>query len=33
MERHKEKPFFMYVSFNAIHTPLQATKEDLAKAA
>lgn len=30
MERHKTKPFFMYVSFNAVHTPLQATKEDLA---
>ncbi|MGQ1786420.1 MULTISPECIES: sulfatase [unclassified Saccharicrinis] len=31
MERNKKKPFFMYVSFNAVHTPLQATKEDLAK--
>lgn len=30
IERHKNKPFFMYVSFNAVHTPLQATKEDLA---
>ena len=31
MERHKEEPFFMYVSFNAVHSPLEATYEDLAK--
>ncbi|MDV7188000.1 sulfatase [Lutibacter sp. TH_r2] len=31
IERNKNKPFFTYVSFNAVHTPLQATKEDLAK--
>ncbi|MWW25281.1 sulfatase-like hydrolase/transferase [Algibacter lectus] len=31
MERHKEDPFFMYVSFNAVHSPLEATDEDLAK--
>lgn len=31
MERHKEEPFFMYVSFNAVHSPLEATDEDLAK--
>ncbi|GJM63471.1 sulfatase-like hydrolase/transferase [Persicobacter diffluens] len=31
MERHQNKPFFMYVSFNAVHAPLQATKEDLEK--
>lgn len=30
IKRHKEEPFFMYVSFNAVHTPLHATKEDLA---
>lgn len=30
MERHKDEPFFMYVSFNAVHTPLEAKKEDLA---
>ncbi len=24
-----QKPFFMYLSFNAVHTPLDATKEDL----
>jgi len=29
MERNQTKPFFMYVSFNAVHSPLQATKEDL----
>lgn len=23
------KPFFMYLSFNAVHTPMEATKEDL----
>ncbi|MDW7692451.1 sulfatase-like hydrolase/transferase [Flammeovirgaceae bacterium SG7u.111] len=31
IDRNKEKPFFMYVSFNAVHSPLHATKEDLAK--
>lgn len=31
MERNKNNPFFMYVSFNAVHAPLQATKEDLEK--
>ena len=31
LERNKNNPFFMYVSFNAVHTPLQATKEDLEK--
>ena len=31
LERNKKKPFFMYVSFNAVHSPLQATKEDLDK--
>lgn len=25
-----EKPFFLYLSYNAVHTPMQATKEDLA---
>lgn len=29
--RNKKKPFFMYVSFNAVHSPLHATKEDLAE--
>ncbi|GAB1857835.1 hypothetical protein MHTCC0001_26720 [Flavobacteriaceae bacterium MHTCC 0001] len=31
LERNKNSPFFMYVSFNAVHSPLQATPEDLAK--
>ncbi|MBF0198031.1 MAG: sulfatase-like hydrolase/transferase [Planctomycetes bacterium] len=29
IETHKEKPFFMFLSFNAPHTPLQAKEEDL----
>ncbi|WP_420601567.1 sulfatase-like hydrolase/transferase [Flagellimonas sp.] len=29
IERHKDRPFFLFASFNAPHTPLQATKEDL----
>ena len=31
MEQNQDKPFFMYVAFNAVHAPLEATKEDLAK--
>lgn len=31
MERHKGNPFFMYVSFNAVHGPMHATEEDLDK--
>lgn len=31
MERNKKEPFFMYVSFNAVHAPLEATEEDLAQ--
>ena len=31
IERQEEKPFFLYVAYNAPHTPLQARKEDLAK--
>ena len=31
IERNKAKPFFMYVSFNAVHSPLEATPEDLQK--
>ena len=27
--RHKDEPFFLFASFNAPHTPLQATEEDL----
>ena len=29
IERHKDRPFFLFASFNAPHTPMQATKEDL----
>ncbi len=29
IRRHKDEPFFLYASFNAPHTPLQATEEDL----
>jgi len=28
IERNQEQPFFAYVSFNAVHTPLQAALED-----
>ena len=31
IERHKNEPFFLYVPFNAIHGPLQAIEEDLAR--
>ncbi|MBX2876760.1 MAG: sulfatase-like hydrolase/transferase [Saprospiraceae bacterium] len=30
INRHKSDPFFLYAAFNAPHTPMQATKEDLA---
>lgn len=29
IERNKEQPFFAYLSFNAVHTPMQALEEDL----
>ena len=25
IERHKQEPFFLYLAFNAVHTPMQAT--------
>lgn len=31
IERHKDKPFFIYLSFNAVHAPLQAPKEYIAR--
>ncbi len=31
INQQKEHPFFLYVSFNAVHTPLQAKTEDLTK--
>ena len=29
IKRHKDEPFFLFASFNAPHTPMQATKADL----
>jgi arylsulfatase A-like enzyme len=31
IDRHKDKPFFLYLAFNAVHTPLQATEARLAR--
>lgn len=31
IERHKDRPWFLYLSFNAVHTPMDATKERLAR--
>jgi len=31
IERHKADPFFLYVPFNAVHTPIQATDKYLAR--
>ena len=31
MERNQENPFFIYLAFNAVHTPMEAKEEDLAK--
>ena len=31
IEKNKKNPFFIYLAFNAVHTPMHATKEDLAK--
>ncbi len=28
IDRHKEKPFFLYVAFNAVHGPMQASPKD-----
>lgn len=29
IDRHKQKPFFLYLAFNAVHTPMHATDERL----
>ncbi len=29
IERNKNNPFFIYLAFNAVHTPMHATEEDL----
>ena len=31
IDGNNDKPFFMYLSFNAVHTPMQASEEDLAR--
>ena len=31
VEENKDKPFFMYLSYNAVHTPMHAKEEDLKK--
>ena len=31
IDRHKEKPWFLYLAFNAVHTPMDATDDRLAK--
>lgn len=31
IEKNRENPFFVYLSFNAVHTPMEAIPEDLAK--
>ena len=31
IERHKDKPWFLYLAFNAVHTPMNATDDRLAK--
>ena len=30
IERHQQKPWFLYLAFNAVHTPMHATEERLA---
>lgn len=31
IERHRAKPWFLYLAFNAVHTPMDATEDRLAK--
>ncbi|TBR37513.1 sulfatase [Marinomonas agarivorans] len=31
IDRHQKSPFFVFLSFTAVHTPMQATPEDLAQ--
>ena len=31
IEHHKQQPWFLYLAFNAVHTPMQATDDRLAK--
>ncbi|KXX66594.1 sulfatase-like hydrolase/transferase [Flammeovirga sp. SJP92] len=30
IEKHKDEPFFIFLSYNAVHTPIETTEEDLA---
>ena len=30
-DKKEDKPFFLYLSYNAVHTPMQATEEDMAR--
>src|SRR5262245_57773159 len=31
IDRHRKEPFFLYLAFNAVHTPMQAPETDLKK--
>jgi arylsulfatase A-like enzyme len=31
IDRHKEQPFFLYLAFNAVHTPMDATSDRLGR--
>jgi arylsulfatase A-like enzyme len=31
IDRHKDRPFFLYLAFNAVHTPMHATEDRLKK--
>lgn len=31
IERHRDRPFFLYLAFNAVHTPMDATDDRLAR--
>ncbi len=31
IDQNKDQPFFIYLSYSAVHTPMQATEEDLAR--
>ena len=31
IDKHKAQPWFLYLAFNAVHTPMQATQDRLAK--
>ena len=31
IDRHKQEPFFLYLAFNAVHTPMHATEDRLKK--